>query len=85
MIDRLGHALAAWLLPVNAWTAVLLACALLLDHALARRARASLRIALYAPVALRVLVPLQLPPNDGAIAYGQAAVAAMTVAGHEQA
>jgi beta-lactamase regulating signal transducer with metallopeptidase domain len=58
MIDRLGHELAAWLLPVNAWTAAILACALLLDRALARRARASLRIALYAPVALRVLVPL---------------------------
>jgi beta-lactamase regulating signal transducer with metallopeptidase domain len=58
MIDRLGHALAAWLLPVNAWTAALLVCALLLDRALARRARASLRIALYVPVALRVLVPL---------------------------
>jgi beta-lactamase regulating signal transducer with metallopeptidase domain len=58
MIDRLGHALAAWLLPVNAWTVVLLACGLVLDRALARRARASLRIALYAPVALRVLVPL---------------------------
>ena len=29
---------------------------------------------------LRVLVPEQLPPNDGAIAYGQAAVAAATVA-----
>ena len=37
MIDRLGHALAAWLLPVNAWTAALLVCALLLDRALARR------------------------------------------------
>lgn len=58
MIERLGHALAGWLLPVNAWTAALLACALLLDRALARRARASLRMALYAPVALRVVVPL---------------------------
>jgi len=58
MIDRLGHALAAWLLPMNAWTAALLACAVLLDRLLARRARASLRIALYVPVALRVLVPL---------------------------
>jgi beta-lactamase regulating signal transducer with metallopeptidase domain len=58
MIDRLGHALAAWLLPVNAWTAALLVCAVVLDRVLARRARASLRIALYAPVALRVLVPL---------------------------
>jgi hydrogenase maturation protein HypF len=25
---------------------------------------------------LRVLIPAQLPPNDGAISYGQAAVAA---------
>jgi len=58
MIDRLGHLLGAWLLPVNAWTAALLACAVLLDRLLARRARASLRIALYGPVALRVLVPL---------------------------
>jgi hydrogenase maturation protein HypF len=37
-----------------------------------------------ASAGLRVLVPLQLPPNDGAIAYGQAAVAAMTVAGRER-
>lgn len=58
MIDRLGHVLAAGLLPINAWTAALLACALLLDRVLARKARASLRVALYAPVALRVLVPL---------------------------
>jgi beta-lactamase regulating signal transducer with metallopeptidase domain len=58
MIDRLGQSLATWLLPVNVWTAALLVCALLLDRALARHARASLRIALYAPVALRALVPL---------------------------
>jgi TonB family protein len=57
MIERLGLSLADWLVPVNAWTAALLACALLLDRTLARRTRASLRIALYAPVALRVLVP----------------------------
>jgi beta-lactamase regulating signal transducer with metallopeptidase domain len=57
MIDRFGHALTDWLVPVNAWTAVLLAGALLLDRALARRAGASLRMALYAPVALRVLLP----------------------------
>ena len=57
MIDRIGHALVDWLVSVNVWTAVLLACALLLDRALARRAHASLRIALYAPVALRVLLP----------------------------
>jgi beta-lactamase regulating signal transducer with metallopeptidase domain len=58
VLDRTGHELLSWLLPVNVATAVLLACALLLDRALARRARASLRIALYAPVALRVLIPL---------------------------
>lgn len=58
MIDRLGTVLAGWLLPVNVWTAVLLACVLLCDRALGRRTRASMRIALYAPVALRALLPL---------------------------
>lgn len=58
MIERLGHALAGWLVPVNAWTAVLLVGALLLDRALAKRTRASLRLALYAPIALRALLPL---------------------------
>lgn len=57
MIDQLGHTLAAWLLSVNAWTAVLLAAALLVDRALAHRTRASLRIFLYAPIALRVILP----------------------------
>jgi beta-lactamase regulating signal transducer with metallopeptidase domain len=67
MIDSLGHTLLAWLLPVNAWTALLLALALLVDRALARRALASLRILLYVPVALRVLVPL-----SWSISVGQA-------------
>ena len=57
MIDQLGHALAGWFLSVNAWTAVLLAGALLVDRALGHRTRASLRIVLYAPIALRMLLP----------------------------
>jgi hypothetical protein len=58
MLDHLGHALASWVLPVNAWTGALLACALLADHALSRRVRAGVRLALYAPVAMRVALPL---------------------------
>jgi beta-lactamase regulating signal transducer with metallopeptidase domain len=57
MTDHLGQWLASWLLPVNLWTAVLLAGALAVDRALATRSGASLRMALYAPVALRVIVP----------------------------
>jgi beta-lactamase regulating signal transducer with metallopeptidase domain len=53
-----GQSLASWLAAMNLWTLALLAGALLLDRALARRARASWRIALYAPIALRLLLPL---------------------------
>ncbi len=42
---------------MNAWTAGLLLGALLLDKALAKRARASWRLALYVPVGLRLLLP----------------------------
>lgn len=52
-----GQALLRWLLVMNAWTAGLLLGALLLDRALAKRARASWRLALYAPVGLRLLLP----------------------------
>ena len=53
-----GHELLRWLLAMNAWTGGLLVGALLLDRALASRARASWRLALYAPVALGLLLPL---------------------------
>ncbi|HEY2510110.1 MAG TPA: M56 family metallopeptidase [Polyangiaceae bacterium] len=56
-LGGLGQALVARLGSLNVWTAALFGGALVLDRALARRARASLRIALYAPVALRVLLP----------------------------
>jgi beta-lactamase regulating signal transducer with metallopeptidase domain len=57
-VDSFGHALAVRFGALNVWTALLLAGALVLDRALSRRARASFRIALYAPVALRVVLPL---------------------------
>jgi hypothetical protein len=57
-LDSFGRALVLHFGALNVWTATLLGGALLLDRALAHRARASLRIALYAPVALRVLLPL---------------------------
>src|ERR1700722_9362019 len=50
LVDRFG--------ALNVWTGALLGGALVLDRMLARRTRASLRIALYAPVALRILLPL---------------------------
>ncbi|HEX3344265.1 MAG TPA: M56 family metallopeptidase, partial [Polyangiaceae bacterium] len=57
-VESLGHALVGRVLPLEMWTAALLLGALAVDRALARRARASFRIALYAPVALRVVLPL---------------------------
>jgi Zn-dependent protease with chaperone function len=53
-----GHELLHWLVTMNAWTAGLLVGAFLLDKGLAGRARASWRLGLYAPVALRLLLPL---------------------------
>ncbi|HEY5240550.1 MAG TPA: hypothetical protein VIJ22_03750, partial [Polyangiaceae bacterium] len=57
-VESFGHALVERVAPLELWTAVLLVGALVLDRALARRARASFRIALYAPVGLRILLPL---------------------------
>ncbi len=66
-LASLGRRLVESLGPLELETAALLAGALVLDHALARRARASWRIALYAPLALRLLVPLGWTvPLDGA-------------------
>jgi beta-lactamase regulating signal transducer with metallopeptidase domain len=67
LLESSGRALATRAGALNIWTAVLLAGALLLDRLLARRARASLRIALYAPVGLRILLPLDwsLPVSGG--------------------
>jgi len=50
LIERFG--------ALNAWTALLLVGALLLDHLLSRRVRAAWRIAFYAPLALRIVLPL---------------------------
>jgi beta-lactamase regulating signal transducer with metallopeptidase domain len=57
-LEALGHALADRAVALNFWTALLLGGAMALDRALARRARASWRLALYAPVGLRVLLPV---------------------------
>jgi beta-lactamase regulating signal transducer with metallopeptidase domain len=57
-LESFGHLLVERFGLLNFWTAALLGGALVLDRALSRRAQASLRIALYAPVGLRVLLPL---------------------------
>ena len=58
LIERFG--------ALNVWTAALLGGAVVLDRALARRTRASWRIALYAPVGLRILLPLDWSLRLGA-------------------
>lgn len=57
-LEEVGTALVDRFAVLNLWTAVLLGGALVLDRALAHRTRASWRIALYAPVAARVMMPL---------------------------
>jgi Zn-dependent protease with chaperone function len=52
-----GRLLVALLGTLNEWSALLLVGAFALDHLVARRVRASWRIALYLPLALRVLLP----------------------------
>ncbi|MGO8999889.1 MAG: M56 family metallopeptidase [Polyangiaceae bacterium] len=58
LLESFGQEIVGKFGPLNVWTAVLLGSALVLDRALARRARASWRIALYAPIAARILLPL---------------------------
>lgn len=57
-VSRAGGALTTWFLPTLAWTTAVLAAAVLADRALGKRARASLRIALYAAVFVRAAVPV---------------------------
>ncbi len=57
-LESFGHTLVERFSALNVLTAALLGGALVLDRALSRRVQASWRIALYAPVALRVVLPL---------------------------
>src|SRR5262249_23213854 len=57
-LDALGHAVVARFAALNVWTAALLAGALVVDRLVARHTRAAWRLALYAPIALRVLPPI---------------------------
>src|SRR5689334_4993573 len=58
MGDFVGHQLMARLVPLLLATTAVLGVALLLDHLLARRVRAGLRLFLYLAVLLRALLPL---------------------------
>lgn len=58
MID--GGALWAWALPMTGWLCGLLALGWLADVALGARIRPAWRVALYAPAALRLLLPLDV-------------------------
>ncbi len=73
-LTALGGFLARTVGPANAWTAAVLLGALLVDRALARRVRASVRMALYLPVALRLLLPMswECPLGLLASAHGTA-------------
>jgi hypothetical protein len=58
-----GGSLVAWVRVMTLWTAALLAGAIVLDTLLARRVRAAWRVALYAPIALRVLLSQRRRPT----------------------
>ena len=57
-LDSLGHSLVEKATALNLLGTALLVIAVIVDRAVSRRVRASWRIALYAPLALRVLIPL---------------------------
>jgi beta-lactamase regulating signal transducer with metallopeptidase domain len=57
-LESFGHTLVGRFGALNVLTAALLGGALVLDRVLSRRVRASWRIALFAPVVLRVFLPL---------------------------
>lgn len=59
-LSSFGESLLSWCLAANLSTVILLAAALIADVALSRRLAASWRIALYLPVLLRVLIPLDM-------------------------
>lgn len=63
LFSSLGSAVLSRAIPLTITTAALLGAAVLLDRLLARRARASLRILFYAPIALHVLLPRVLAPR----------------------
>jgi beta-lactamase regulating signal transducer with metallopeptidase domain len=65
-LTSIGQELVHRFTALNVWTALLLSGALAVDRLVGRRARASWRIALYAPVFLRIAIPLDwslLPAN----------------------
>jgi BlaR1 peptidase M56 len=57
-VGRLGEELTVKLVLLNLWTALMLGAALAVDRAVRRRVRAAWCLALYAPIALRVALPL---------------------------
>ena len=59
-LGDVGASMAAWVGTMNVWTAALFALAFAADRLLARRVGAAWRTALYAPVALRLLLPAWL-------------------------
>jgi hypothetical protein len=62
-----GERFVEWLLSMTAWTAAIVVVALVADRALAFRVRATYRLALYAAVPLRLLLPIRWTTPFGAL------------------